>query len=1245
MKIKANKKYICNSNLKNKITKFFCLFLCCSLLFNFFSGYVLAITNKLRDSIYIDDPSTMNSYQSALINDVNGSRYAGRIWSDKSVFLGNISLVDETSGYDGTIINNSDFLHVFSILGSSIQQNTYSSVPIDLVIALDMSASMAQDVRYPINSLYDSTDGTYADSANRTMEKRIANSRIQKTLDGVNQTIDDLMELNENNRVSVVVFGAGAEVIMPLAHYKKVNDSTPYLKVGGMETLYTLDDLVYDDIYGWLWTRNMDACYTIEAEALKDDNDNPTFSDSVYKKVVSNNVKNTKVKARPGYEQQTKLSLQRRVTNINENLNELSADTYVGYFTNAQGGLYLAYSQLALEENTTFEIELPNKQKEIFARMPAAVVLSDGSTNFAFNKMDNWNLHYGDYGEVYHSEWNQSWPYFREDNSPVNGLDNTDLSHRINQNKGDEWYNVYIPGVDDNFEITSLYNPGMIRENGTLTYVPSCYNAGILYSSHDDLLATSGTVLEYLMTASYMKNVVVKHYENGWNEKGALESTRIPFSNYTMIVNAEGLSQYEKFRLYPTMDPAHHPLVTDANWWDNEEEFGPELTLYGDLVKKSTIFNGMIKSWNDWVSGSVATANMSGADVKINIKPIPPEEEYNAKFDVTVTNKDVIDNIVYNDEFFDITSDDISNIFERIIFKTNSSAFTPISGTNDDGVADSLTYSDPIGKYMEIKDKAMMIGNKTFDMSLLLFGEMYGIEKAGIYDYSFNKNHRGNDHKSNNLDEKFTMGWYDRNGNYLENGGSWDNGDTYYLDVDTIKKYVPTIDESSNLDEQQRNKTYVVYGFAESYDEQIKERENISYGDNGNITFKLSDIRVWIERDSSKEEYNNLLYVNIPATAIPLQVVSVQLSSTDEIESYKTNLSNKKASTPLRLFYGVGLDDEVLTVNNGIDLNKISIKYIENNTKDGYLNFYSNYYSNTIYDGYTADTLDGARTRGDSVTTFSPSEGNRYYVYQKNLKLYKYAYVIGENGEVTLEDSPKLFAGSDFDGEFVGKTENGEINKTAYDAIQEAFKEGKLRTGDIITLKDDVVKYGESPSSDDYYYFIIDYFVPTEDGKGALENYVVSRKGSEFGSGILQDAGDKIAEGDFLSWIDITGTSSNVYNYNDIIPEAERVNGDWVLVTKIGGLRIGDLHQNIQLKSENRTATSRSYFLPVIVDDLSNEGYDAILNTYLGNNGLIKYEIVKYLLPESGGIGTIIFIISGICLLGLAVYMIYRKKI
>lgn len=112
------------------------------------------------------DPNTMETYKGKLLSDseggsseTTGSRYAGRVWSDKSVVAHDnnrnfqeLELKMEDDGYKGSVNFNADFLHIYSTLTSSQVVNEYPPSPIDLVIVFDMSGSMGQDIRYGIDA-------------------------------------------------------------------------------------------------------------------------------------------------------------------------------------------------------------------------------------------------------------------------------------------------------------------------------------------------------------------------------------------------------------------------------------------------------------------------------------------------------------------------------------------------------------------------------------------------------------------------------------------------------------------------------------------------------------------------------------------------------------------------------------------------------------------------------------------------------------------------------------------------------------------------------------------------------------------------------------------------------------------------------------------------------------------------------------------------------------------------------------
>ena len=148
---------------------------------------------------WVADPSTANDYQSILGNEtpMNG-RYAGRVWTDKSV------VADKANGVFNT---------TFSALGSSRVVNSELQNPLDVVFIVDVSGSMNE-----------SDNGTV---------------RMAAAANALNSAVSSLMQANENNRVAVTTFSAtsGATPFVGLGHYDGIqftyNNRQDRLSVSG----------------------------------------------------------------------------------------------------------------------------------------------------------------------------------------------------------------------------------------------------------------------------------------------------------------------------------------------------------------------------------------------------------------------------------------------------------------------------------------------------------------------------------------------------------------------------------------------------------------------------------------------------------------------------------------------------------------------------------------------------------------------------------------------------------------------------------------------------------------------------------------------------------------------------------------------------------------------------------------------------------------------------------------------------
>ena len=90
------------------------------------------------------DPSTIATWSDIIQNDTEN---IGRIWTDKTVSSTSVQLPASPDGTASSIeIGDSDFLVTLSALSSTSNTTTTSSKPLDIVLVLDASGSMAQEL-------------------------------------------------------------------------------------------------------------------------------------------------------------------------------------------------------------------------------------------------------------------------------------------------------------------------------------------------------------------------------------------------------------------------------------------------------------------------------------------------------------------------------------------------------------------------------------------------------------------------------------------------------------------------------------------------------------------------------------------------------------------------------------------------------------------------------------------------------------------------------------------------------------------------------------------------------------------------------------------------------------------------------------------------------------------------------------------------------------------------------------------
>ncbi|HJI80377.1 MAG TPA: VWA domain-containing protein [Eggerthellaceae bacterium] len=186
-------------------------------------GTIASFFGVSTQNVSSDDPDAYtvdgDTKDTMTLGESNSTRYDGRVWVDKSVSASDVSFGNGNLTGDGvsngnvTIARDSDFLVTYSALAASTQVSGKSNVPIDTVFVIDISGSMLDGMGN-------------------------GQTRIEALVDALNESIDSLMNMNDQNRVAVVVYSGEASVFLPLDHYTKANNGSGYFSVNKYGSTY-----------------------------------------------------------------------------------------------------------------------------------------------------------------------------------------------------------------------------------------------------------------------------------------------------------------------------------------------------------------------------------------------------------------------------------------------------------------------------------------------------------------------------------------------------------------------------------------------------------------------------------------------------------------------------------------------------------------------------------------------------------------------------------------------------------------------------------------------------------------------------------------------------------------------------------------------------------------------------------------------------------------------------------------------
>lgn len=169
-----------------------------------------------------------------------------------------------------------------------------------------------------------------------------------------------------------------------------------------------------------------------------------------------------------------------------------------------------------------------------------------------------------------------------------------------------------------------------------------------------------------------------------------------------------------------------------------------------------------------------------------------------------------------------------------------------------------------------------------------------------------------------------------------------------------------------------------------------KEFTQVSSTDNGDITtytfagsvendsdsvypgsHDLSTILISVQHGATLED-GDVVTVQIPETLLPLRLYTADINTVDGETQVATGVND---AYPIRVYYTVGLKDDVLADDGTLDASKISADYIASHVdEDGNISFYSNKYE------------DG--DNGTTQATFTPATDNNFYYFTEDTPIY-----------------------------------------------------------------------------------------------------------------------------------------------------------------------------------------------------------------------------------------------------------------
>lgn len=573
-----------------------------------FAGAEMALANTNRATDYLADTSTADVYETILGttdengDEVNSTRYAGRVWTDKSV------TADDTVSFAGTgdsgadektfTFNkqNGDFLVTYSAMATSQQITKLPKIPVDVVFVLDFSASMTWATNGVVVGNPDGSD-----------------SRIKAMVDALNETIHALREDNPQNRIAIVTFNRVGHTMLNLTSLEDRN-------------LTNVRDKDNDGIYEYV---SMERFWL-------------TFNSAYIEEVLPSDMQGWYESGDEVPDRWAVGGYDNGHASIACNIsggNTLDTDSK----TNIQSGLFKGMSILADANDTTFD---STEYSGMYTRIPNVVLMSDGAPTTISLGEDSGGSGIG--------SWWQS----------------------LEEQEGES------AGWGDNYEAQSA--------NGFMA----------------------------MLTAEYMKNKIASNYQSNAENADALNIDELETSMYTIgfsITNQnKSMVALANLVLNPSDNWDENKI---RNWSQGNETPTVDGNPAPDDKRGLEKVVAIIDEWRNYVGGNNANLGYTpdGRDDRNN--PVEITVNHPSGGEAEQLDKLATTPPSYVDEYYPAdSSEQLQEAFQQITSAITDSPRVPTAVSGGNLAADGyITYTDPIGEYMEVKGiSGLLFGNTQF---------------------------------------------------------------------------------------------------------------------------------------------------------------------------------------------------------------------------------------------------------------------------------------------------------------------------------------------------------------------------------------------------------------------------------------------------------------------------------------------------------------------------------------------------